>query len=422
MNDRKMAFAKAKEQHKKEQAEKATRGSGNFEFDEVNYVALENGRETVVRLMGLPYPFRESPTDVKLINMSMITGDDDKKFRCVWPTKDENPHWILRKVYDKVMSYQWNSAESKKDFDNAAAHPTIFNRVFKNGKPEQTYEGGWFPKPICLWNVIDRADLEWHKENKKTKVLSKKLSMYGPNNDKIWYETGVPLYLYDIIWNNIVEYSGDWEEYDVVLSKSSETPWYKAFHGIDEIKKIAPESKLLVKEGLLTEEEKSWVKSDFDKLFPVTSYGKIKKKLGLFIQQVDATFGTNYSAELEELAATEEAAKPKAEDKPETKSEVTNKPSAPSQPETEAAPTRTSRQRKVTEDVTVEGINWIAQTETFEGIAKLTEAEKAIVESINDDGTWSYALDDSDELFECSNCQFESPGAFHSCPNCGHAF
>ncbi len=423
MSDRKAAFAKAKELHKKEREDKAAKGSGgNFNFEEINFVALENNRETVVRLLGLPYPFRESGSDVKLINMSMILGDDDKKSRFIWPTKEENPNWILRKVFDKVMAYSWNSAESKKEFKHAVDHPSIFNRVSKNDKPDQTYESGWQPKPVCLWNVIDRADVAWHKENKKTKVLSKKLSMYGPNNDKVWYETGVPNYLYEIIWNNVVEYSGDWLEYDVVLSKTSETPWYKAFHGLDEIKKISVESKPLIVEGPLTPEEESWEKYDFDKLYKVTSYGKIKKKLGVFIQRVDAAFGTKYSTELDELVAAEEAAKPKTEEKPEApKKEVENKPAAPTTPVVveEKTPTRKSRPAK-TEEVT--GIDWNSMSESFEGILKLSDEEKALVTSINDDGTWTFNLDDSDELFECSNCQFESPGAFNSCPNCGHSF
>ena len=423
MSNRSEAFEKAKVQHKKEKEEKATRGQGGFEFEEIAYVALENNRETVVRLLGLPYPFREEGSDVKLTNMSMILGDDDKKFRCTWPTKEENPNWILRKIFDKIMAYDWNSAESKKDYKNALTHPAIFNRVFKNDKPEQTYESGWAPKPICLWNVIDRSDLDWHKENKKTKVLSKKLSMYGPNNDKVWYETGVPQYLYEIVWNNVVEYSGDWIDYDVILSKTSETPWYKAFHGIDELKKISTESKPLIFDGPLTDEEKSWTMYDFDKLFKVTSYGKIKKKLGVFIQRVDAAFETKYTAELEELVAAEEAAKPKSEEKAEEpKKEVENKPAAPSTPSDETPKPATRKTRAAKEETVITGINWEEMSENFEGILKLSEAEKAMVSSINDDGTWSYEIDDSDELFECSNCGFESPGAFSSCPNCGHSF
>jgi len=428
MSSRSEAFEKAKAKHKQEKADKATRGQGNFEFTEITYVALENNRETVVRLLGLPYPFRENGSDVKLINMSMILGDDDKKSRFIWPTKEENPNWILRKVFDKIMAYEWNSAESKKDYLNAAAHPAIFNRVFKNDKPEQTYESGWQPKPVCLWNVIDRADMEWHKENKKTKVLSKKLSMYGPNNDKVWYETGVPQYLYEIIWNNVVEYSGDWLDYDVVLSKTSETPWYKAFHGLDEIKKISVESKPLIVEGPLTDEEKALEMYDFDKLFKVTSYTKIKKKLGVFLQRVDAAFGTKYTAELDELVTAEEAERaanaPATEEAAPAEKAAETKPEAPSSPTvTTPAEVRPARTRTAKSEVpVVEGINWAVVAESFEGALKLSDEEKAMVTSINEDGTWSYEIADSDELFECSTCQFESPGAFSSCPNCGHSF
>ncbi len=424
MSDRASAFAKAKELHKKEREEKATKGQGGgSNFEEVSFVALENNRETVVRLLGLPYPFREKGSDVKLINMSMILGDDDKKSRFIWPTKEENPNWILRKVFDRVMDYKWNSAESKKEFTHAEAHPAIFNRVFKNDKPEQTYESGWTPKPVCLWNVIDRSDMAWHKENNKTKVLSKKLSMYGPNKDKVWYEVGVPNYLYEIIWNSVVEYSGDWLDYDVVLSKVSETPWYKAFHGVDEIKKLSIEAKGLVFDGPLTDEEKAFERFDFDKLYKVTSYGKIKKKLGVFIQRVDAAFGTTYTNELNELAAEEEAAKPKPDPKTEEpKKEVENKPSAPSVPEEKAVePAKRTRAAKTVEPET-SGINWDKMSETFEGILKMSDEEKSSVTSINEDGTWTYNLSDSDELFECSNCQFESPGTFDNCPNCGHSF
>jgi hypothetical protein len=40
-----------------------------------------------------------------------------------------------------------------------------------------------------------------------------------------------------------------------------------------------------VVEGVLTEEERSWERYDFDKLFPVTSYSKIKNRLALFVKQ-----------------------------------------------------------------------------------------------------------------------------------------
>lgn len=413
------AFAKAKEKHKKEQIEKASRGKGgDFVFEDIKFVALETNKESVFRLLGLPYSSREIGSDVKLIDMSMILCDDDKKSRFIWPTVEENPNWILRKVFNKVMDYTWNSAESKKEYKYAASHPAIFNRVFKNDKPEQTYESGWQPKSVCLWNVIDRSDIDWHRENKKTKVLSKKLSIYGPNNDKVWYELGIPKYLYDIIWNNIVEYSGDWIDYDVVLSKSSETPWYKAFHGIDEVKKISVESKNLVFDGPLTDEEKSWEMYDFDKLYKVSSYSKIKNKLGIFIQRVDATFGTKFSKELDELVA-EEAAKSKENiDKP----KIENKPTAPATPEIKnSKPSRTPKVKEVKEDKTSR-INWNIVAETYEGALKLSDSEKEAVLSINDDGTWSYDIDDSDELYECSNCQFESPGSFNTCPNCGKSF
>ena len=42
---------------------------------------------------------------------------------------------------------------------------------------------------------------------------------------------GVPLYLYDIVFDELVEYYSDWELYDVILFKTKNKPYYKALHG-----------------------------------------------------------------------------------------------------------------------------------------------------------------------------------------------
>lgn len=313
MNDTRSKFEAALAQRKRQAAEDAVKGKGVYGgFTEIPYSALYTDKQQAFRFVGLPYTVREKPTDSKRIFMAMIMGDDDKKFRCIGPDPNEHKDWILYRVMNKVLTRHWDKNIQRRDgklgdyvYDYATQHPELYTRVAKNNNTSNPYENGWKFTPSILFNVIDRENYAWHKENKKYRVLSKKAS---ESNDKVYFEPGVPDTVFNNIMDDIVAFDGNtnWEDYDIVIKKTNDQPWYKVYHGTDDMKRLDESVKPLIVTTGLTDEEKSWEMNDFDALFKVTSYTRIKSKLGLFFQKVDQVLKTAYFNELCALVDKEE--------------------------------------------------------------------------------------------------------------------
>jgi hypothetical protein len=428
-NDRQSLFEQAKLMEKKRLADQESKKGlgGNFEYEDMCYTGLEFDKFKIVRLLGHPKINREDAYSPKDVNVSMIVGDNDKKFRCIWPLKEEMPNWILWKVYNKVMSYKWdktlNGGKGGPVYDNSDLHPAIFKRIAKNNIDKKE-ENGWKPSKHVVFNVIDRQDMDWHRVNKHTKLLSKKIGLDKDGNPS-YPETGIPETLYTKgIWNEVVEYNGNWEEYDIALAKVKTGPntsdvSYKAYHCEKELNKIPQEYHSFIKEGLLTEEEKSWERYNIDKLFKVTSYQKIKRNLGIFIQSVDATFGTKFSEELDQLA--EEEKKKFEENKdvqkdPVFKAQDTNINVAKKQ---DPAPARPAA-RELKKEVVEFNINSL-DPNIYKGISKLSDDEKKYIIGCAPDGSLDYTKD-SGQIYSCKECDFVSPEKLHCCPKCSVEF
>ena len=452
--DKKQIFelAKAKRaQEKQEEQERSNGGSFENQLPDTEYVALRNGAETVFRILGNPIAVRSEPTDPKKVNMTLITGDDDKRFRCIFPDRNEDPNWILWRIIDLVLKGKYvGSGDSRhKEYEYEKEHPECFKRVRWNGRENAQYEKGWLPKTYICMNIIDRADPGWHKENKRTKLLSGKGSDYtnDDNEKRSWYDIGVSKLCYDLIWDDVVEFSGDWEDYDVVVKKLDSDPWYKAFHGVEDARKISDVSKSLVVEGPLTEEEKAYERYDLDQYFGVTTYHKIKAKLGKFIKKVDADFDKNFSEELDKLVE-EESAKWKAEGKNEfgqketvvtssQKDEKLPQKHADSVPEDfytlrdenvtsvrdlpqEEVPIRTAKVTR-TAGIDWEGLaNGTYNGKKYVGVPRMTEKEKAMVKGVREDGSFIYEL--GARLLKNPASEFYTPETFHIDPLNGDVF
>ena len=137
--------------------------------------------------------------------------------RCIWPIKSEQPNWILWKVYNKVMSGKWDAKAQTRIYDYREKFPGLWNRVAKNDNLDNAFESGWKPKAYVIANVIDRSMMQWHQENKKTVLLSKKVS---DNNGTPWYEPGIPNMLYNSLYEVVIPVYGDWETYDIALVRA----------------------------------------------------------------------------------------------------------------------------------------------------------------------------------------------------------
>jgi hypothetical protein len=304
------ALARRKQQKTEETARKSFAGGGGY--PDTPYAPLYTDKQQAFRFIGLPYLVREKPTDSKRVHISMILGDDDKKFRCIGPDPQVQKDWILYRVMNKVLSRHWDKNIPNSNgqlgayiYDYATTHPELYNRVAKNNNAENNLERGWRFNPYILFNVIDRANYAWHLENKKYRVLSKKASEW---QEKVFFEPGVPDTVFQLIMDDIVAIDGNtnWEDYDIVICKVIDKPWYKVYHGVDDVKKLDDDIKALIVKTGISAEERSWELNDFDKLYRVTLYSRIKAKLGLFFQKVDKVFGTKYYDELVALVDKEE--------------------------------------------------------------------------------------------------------------------
>lgn len=438
MSNREELFKQAAAQREKEKKDEAARRSGGGytrEYEDIAYLALAEDSDKVFRMLGAPPTMRTNEFDPKIVLYSYVRSDTGSNSRIIWPSKEDNATWILWKIFDLVLKHKWDNTKNERIYTYKDSHPDIFMRVFKNGRPDVKFEGGWKPKEVVMANVIDRHDLEWHKENKHTKLLSKKASKM--DGDSWWFEPGIPYYTFKIIWDDVVEYNGDWENYDMALRKISDNPFYKAFHGINDLKKIQESSRSFIYDGPLTDEEKLYARYDIDKLFKVTSYQKIHRSLGVFIQQVDAAFKTSFYKELESLVEKE---KLEYDQNNPTKEDVEENSPSPEEQATEPAvaastspPKRAAAalRKPLSEQKKIATVNWEGLADgtfngmVYEGVPKMTEEEKAMVVSVNEDGSFKY-VDEYEgnvlQLFEFEQSGFLSPQEFHVDPLSGIEF
>jgi hypothetical protein len=421
-NAKREAFERAKQERKQQKEKESSRGQGGGyspDYEEIHWTSLhgtDSSSDKVVRFIG-SFPTSSQDlrvsTDSKFLPFSQIVGDDDKKFFCKWPTREQtfgpdSKPWILYRIYDLVMEVEWINHPDRNNeriYKNESAHSSIFQRVAKNSS-DNKYETGWKPKDLLIANVIDRHDMEWHRDHKHSKLLSK--SSTERNDGGFWYDFGVPKYLYDVVFDSVVENGGYWDEYDIAIRRSKDRPWYFAFHGEKDDWRIKDDkSKSFIRKGSLTEEELSWELYDIDKITKVTSFQKIKKKLGVFIQQVDKAFGKKFFDELEELVRLEKEEYEENEVNSSSSTPIENNPikeeEVPEPPVVEEKPQESSRRSRGSSDQS-SGIQWNELANgsfngyVYKGVSKMTQEEKDLVESINEDGTFKYKKDNL-ELF-----------------------
>jgi hypothetical protein len=423
--DEALKKAMAKRKERKQEEEERKNYSSNMET--IEYSALHLNEYRSFRFLGNFIDYRDGdPCSAKEIYYSMITGDNDKKFRCIWPAKSENESWIMWKVLSRVMAYTF--VDGERSYTNKSTHPNLFWRVNKNGRKDQPYERGWYPRRFVVANVIARDKMSWHKDNKHSVLLSRKVSEYGEG--KSFYDPGIPITVYNLIFDDIVSYAGDWQDYDVVIKRLKDKPFYKVYHGVNDYEKFeagVEDYNVDLAKKSLSEEELSWERYNIDNLFPVTSYQKIHNRLKLFIGQVDEVFHTNYVEELKDLAE-EEKAKMKAE-KEEKKEQVTSSGYDVEEPKDiekegvkETSPVAKRRERKkATEEV------WKTLDVDVPYVSKLTDKEKETITGFDKEkGTLTYK-EGSGEIYSCLNeedngCTMRTPDFFHMCPLCGEAF
>ncbi len=416
-------FREEASRRKKEKEEQLNRKNNKFnqDYEEIVYTSLEYEKQHIVRILGNVRSNRKGdPFSAKAIYYSKIINDNNKQFKCYWPSKEENSTWILWKIFDKVMAYKWdktlNGGKGGRIYLNSETHKDIFFMVDKNGI-QRKEENGWKPVKQVAMNIIDRHDMNWHKKNKHTKLITKN-STFDKEREIWWSEPGIPESLYFSIWDDVVEKRGDWHNYDIALLKQKTGPQpsdvrYKAIYTGDPIE-IQEEFRKFIVDGPLTEEELSWERYNIDKLFRVSTYQKIKKNLSGKIKLIDASFGTKFFEELEELVEkekkefeeiygkTEES--PKSEEKPKEQEKIV-------------------RQAKVDQTKSENSFNVDSlDKDIYKGIERLSPGLKSLIIGKKEDGSLIYNEEKAGHICSCNNCGFESPLDFPLCPKCGSEF
>lgn len=447
---RKAIFEEAKKRREKEKADRAARGNYSGEYESISYVALSQDVDRVVRLLGLPIANRQDPSDPKLSYIGMLRADDGKKTRIIFPDHQSNKSWILWRIIDLVldgkMVGQGDSRHREYTYENV--HPECFKRVRWNDGDASPYENGFYPTAYVNINCIDRSDMEWHKENKHTKLLSKRASKIG-DSDNFFFDTGIPVMCYNTIFDEVVEPFGDWEEYDIVIKKLNAQPWYKAYSGTHDFNRLSDVAKALVVDGPLSDEERGWERYDLDALYSVTSYSKIKAKLGEFIRKVDVDFGKHFSEELDSLVEKEKEqwkaegrnqygqkeAKTsvmstddwKNKEKEEEHVVETENLVPPVEDKKEEYPTRGARKEEVpAREPRKADIDWAGLADgsfngtKYLGVPEMTDEEREAVVGIREDGSFVYKS--GLNLCRGTKSDFLSPEFFHVDPLDGELF
>lgn len=480
------AFLQSVKEHDKNKAQAQARKNGpRIKFDPIDYTALPLNSYKPVRFLGLPPNQRGTDAfSPKAVYISNIVNDKGNFFRCVWPDvySLEGRTWLLWRIYNKVLSYTYDNTTNKRTYHNEQKAPAIFNRVFKNGRPEVSYEKGWKPTLYVAMNVIDREQMDWHRENKKTFILSKKGSQKS-DGSSVYYEPGVPSSLIETILDTIVRNKGDWENYDIAIRKVEGSPYYYANHGADSFNlegrhPMFTQDYFNTASNPLTDEERSWKKYNLDVIYPVSSYSKILFNLGAFIKTVDVIFGTKFLPELQNLVTIEKKEKD-ASTGVETRTSLPKKETvltddsfkdttAHSFQISEGSPTNfihidssgktgTSVDSTDTEELPVEfsdipeekeeekkeekkkeppkrsvakkkAIDWEKLIVTYPHISDMTEEEKDAVDYWDEkEKTFVYKAEHTKErgnLFRCvtDGCTMNTLQFFHACPMCGVDF
>ena len=428
----------AAEFEKEENARRERRGTGNFErnYETIKWSGLEPNRMKIVRVLGgVPNSPNADKFTARITQVAWIRGDDGKPFRCVLPPKETGGEHIMWRVIKRVNEVAY--IQRKRVFVNETKYPDIYNLVNFNGlkeeDPKRKFDRGWEGRNVIVMNVIDREQMDWHREQKHTMLLSRNIGR-SADGTREYAEEGVPVYgFFNVIATSLFKHYGNWENYDIGIVRlgTTQTPYRLvnatayAAAGLPEFpKELIP----LVSAKPLTEEESSWTRYDLDKLFGTTSYTKLYNKLQVAFRTIDARLGTSFFKELEfeyekekaERAAKAESFDPeKLEEAPAPKAVVA--PEMPKAPEsTKAAPTRTAKPIPATAATTLTE----EQVAALKGWQSLTADQRAAIVSVKlkDGNVQGVTYNSEENQFGCPQCQIPAPEDFQTCPACGLSF
>ena len=289
---------------KKAEADAKKASTGTYvprDYEEIKFTGLETGIPSILRSVGGPFNSNLDNTTARTVTIAWVVGDDGKKFKLIRPSFQEDPNYIINRIISRVKQIKWNNGE--KTYPVKDKFPEIYNLVDKNGlsKDDSRYkfDKGWTGKEVLLMNVIDRAQMDWHKENKHTMLLAKSVNV-SPEGVE-YPDEGVSAYAITPALLQLFKYYGSWEKYDIAITRTGDM--HNAF-----IVENATKNPERVEHGMeqyisnsdhLSAEEKSWERYDLEKIYRVSTSHKIYNHLKGSIARIDTALGTHFLSELE---------------------------------------------------------------------------------------------------------------------------
>ncbi len=426
----------------KEKGNRKSNGNYQADYEEMKWVGLENDCNKIVRIVGAP-PESMTPgrtgTDYDAVEIytSRIMNDANKRVVLKLPphAEDFKDEHIMWRIINKVKEVEWvpganGKNEKKYKYSKFPWYDKVVHGGFSTTDAQYSWTKGWSGQQVVIMNVIDRED-DWCKDNKHTKLLSKRVNQVVQDDGKIveYADTGVPSYGFLTKLSELVGKYGSWEKYDVAISKTGEmtspyvvknaTAFAKCPEDIAKAE-LGDHLKFVSQEPTLTQEELGYERYNLKKNFRITSYQKLLSDFGNTIKQIDGDLRTTYYDELKALAEKEKAeyeAQKAEEESNNTTEESASETTAESISESTERPTRS---RVVDMALSAEKIA------ALKGWDKLTEEERKLIKDVelNADGSVKkVTYTTTDDLADCPDCKFEAPMAIATCcPVCGLAF
>lgn len=451
LDDEFMRSAKEAEQAERDRMANKGKGYTPKDYETIHWSGLVTGKPLIIRALGEKPDFHlvdgtkpGSPFDARVVNISKIINDKGKRIRVILPLRDMDENHIMWRLIDKVNEFEWVKEGDKNKRKFLHEGRDFFNIVNKNNLSEKSFgleSKGWKGSQFFVMNIIDRSLMDWHKENKHTRLLSKDVThkVGKDGKERTYIVEGVPSYGFTNVLNtSILKFYGFWEKYDIGVERTGLTqPSFNIFNASKNPEKALDNSKFIV-DGPLTEEEKSWTRYNLDKLFQVTSYTKLFNHLGKTIAMLDYELKTNFHDELKKLSeeekarwaeeekstgvkTSEEPDHVEAEEEDETDVSAYTETSKATEPEEEV------RQKKASVDDGVRDISGKVEMVLPPYWDKLSPVEQElIVGSLPpEEGSKAWRLTFKDNVGKtpkCPECSTKSPMSFKHCPGCGADF